>query len=290
MEIYQLRSFIKIAEVQNLTKSAVALHISQSALSSQIKALEEEFEISLFNRTPKGMFLTEHGEALLKHAKNITSSANNMTEAASLIKNRLAGNFKLGINTDAEFLQISKIKRRTNIAMPDVRLSFVSTQSYETLQVLKHLDVDAGFHYGYLNSKDVYTKDLMDVVIRVVIPLEFIEKDDDLTTDHVATLPWIWTSCQCPFHVTFQQELDNKGLQVNKTSDAVDENIVRELVKSGTGVAIMRQDEASELEKRGYVKIWDGFQFTVPLKVSCLKERKNEKKIQEVFSTIEDLF
>ncbi len=291
MEIYQLRSFIKIAEVKNLTKSAGALNISQSALSSQIKSLEDEFQISLFNRTPKGMFLTEHGESLLKHAKIIASSAVNMTEAASLLKNKISGNLKIGINTDPEFLNISKIKRKITMAMPDIRLSFVSSQSFETHQILKRLDIDAGFHYGSIESPEIHTIDLIDVVIRVVIPKEFINNDvKKLTTDDVVSFPWIWTSCQCPFHITFQKELDRYGLKVNKTSDAVDENIVRELVKAGTGVAIMRQDEACYLEKKGYIKVWDGIQFTVPMKISCLKERKEEKKIQEVFAMISKIF
>lgn len=65
MELYQLKSFLAIVREQNLTRAADALNLSQSALSSQIKALEEELGLRLFKRSSRGMTLTHQGEALL---------------------------------------------------------------------------------------------------------------------------------------------------------------------------------------------------------------------------------
>ena len=69
MEIYQLKSFLEIAKVQNLTRAAENLHISQSALSSQIKMLEEEFGVSLGPVEAKRLQI---GEALSReYAKSV---------------------------------------------------------------------------------------------------------------------------------------------------------------------------------------------------------------------------
>ncbi|OQY25121.1 MAG: hypothetical protein B6I37_02155 [Desulfobacteraceae bacterium 4572_35.2] len=50
MELYQLQSFVVIAQTQNLTRAAKTLNLSQSALSSQLKALEEDLDMVLFKR------------------------------------------------------------------------------------------------------------------------------------------------------------------------------------------------------------------------------------------------
>ena len=69
MELYQLRSFVAVAEAGHLTRAADRLHISQPAVSAQIKALEEELEVELFQRRSSGMALTAAGKRLLGEAQ-----------------------------------------------------------------------------------------------------------------------------------------------------------------------------------------------------------------------------
>lgn len=71
MEFHQLTAFQTVARTGNLTRAAEALHLSQSALSTQIKNLEEELGVALFARQAKGMRLTRAGEMLLPHAESV---------------------------------------------------------------------------------------------------------------------------------------------------------------------------------------------------------------------------
>lgn len=61
MELYQLRTFVTVADTGNLTQAAERLFTSQPTVSAYIKALEEQLDIKLFDRTPKGMRLTDNG-------------------------------------------------------------------------------------------------------------------------------------------------------------------------------------------------------------------------------------
>lgn len=59
MELYQLKTFLIIARTGNLTRAATELHASQPTVSGQLKALEEELNVVLFERTPRGMVLIQ---------------------------------------------------------------------------------------------------------------------------------------------------------------------------------------------------------------------------------------
>ena len=75
MEIYQLRAFIAVARTGHMTRAAEQLHLTQSAVSKQLKALEEEFGASLFERTPSGMTLSAVGRRLMPLAKRTLEAA-----------------------------------------------------------------------------------------------------------------------------------------------------------------------------------------------------------------------
>jgi len=74
MELYQLRSFVTVAELGQLTRAAERLHVSQPALSAQIKSLEDELGTVLFERGAGGMALTPAGRHLLPQAERVLRS------------------------------------------------------------------------------------------------------------------------------------------------------------------------------------------------------------------------
>lgn len=74
MELRHLTYFVAVAERLNFSRAAEALHVAQPAISQQIRALEQELGISLFDRISKRVTLTEAGRALLPHARQILSA------------------------------------------------------------------------------------------------------------------------------------------------------------------------------------------------------------------------
>jgi len=75
MEIYQLRTFVTVAQQGHLTQAAEVLHLSQPAVTAQIKAIEEEVGMPLFERTAGGVVLTLAGQELLPQAQDILAAA-----------------------------------------------------------------------------------------------------------------------------------------------------------------------------------------------------------------------
>src|SRR5581483_10140494 len=94
MELYQLRTFAAVAELGSLTQAAERLHLSQPAASSQIKLLEEELGVRLFERKPSGLALTKAGQSLLPEIQKLIATANNVVARARTLRGELAGSLK----------------------------------------------------------------------------------------------------------------------------------------------------------------------------------------------------
>jgi DNA-binding transcriptional LysR family regulator len=290
MEIYQLQSFIAVSETGNLTRAARRMNISQSALSSQIKALEAELGVDLFIRQPKGMQLTRMGMDLLFDAGAVVRASLQMKQKAMDLQTRVAGVLNIGINTDPKFLQVSDISRRMTEKMPVVNLSFLESQTFETVQMLKKEKIDVGYHYGLIQEESIFSLTLSMVDVCVVIPADMAEHRENADIEIIAGLPWVWTRHGCPFHMEFHKRLKGKNIKLNQVTDAVEENIVKELVKSGTGVALMRKDEALDLVREQTAIIWKGFGIQMPLGIACLEKRKAEKIISGFLDVIKEKY
>ena len=98
MELYHLRTFIAVASEQNLTRAAQKLFISPSSVSSHIKGLEEELNVELFIRTPRGMHLTRAGEFLKQKAENALCTVEDFTRSARAFCDQPSGCVRFGIN------------------------------------------------------------------------------------------------------------------------------------------------------------------------------------------------
>ncbi len=108
MKIRVLRYFMAIAREENMTRASEQLHISQSALSKEIKKLEEELGHTLFIRTNKNMKLNDEGMLLRKRASDILTMVDKTAEEFSMLDNITGGEIRIGC---AESIQIKYLAR-----------------------------------------------------------------------------------------------------------------------------------------------------------------------------------
>src|SRR6266853_863710 len=85
MELRHLRYFIGVAEEENVSRAALKLHVSQPALSRQIRDLEDEIGFSLLERTAKSVRLTEAGRAFLDNARALLQNADEAVTKARAV-------------------------------------------------------------------------------------------------------------------------------------------------------------------------------------------------------------
>ena len=134
MEIRVLKYFITVAQEQSFSKAAKVLNISQPALSKQIKDLEEEYQITLFNRTTRSLSLTEEGQLFKVHVKEILNLVNKTEYYLKNTKKYISGDIYLGCSESEANRIVMKAIGKTQKTI--LLLSFIFT--VEMLNTLKN--------------------------------------------------------------------------------------------------------------------------------------------------------
>src|SRR5271168_3821254 len=99
MELRHLRYFVAIAEERSFTRAAERLWITQPGLSTQIRRLERELGVQLFERHTRGADLTDAGELLLERARAALAAADVARATGRDIESGIAGSVRLGLST-----------------------------------------------------------------------------------------------------------------------------------------------------------------------------------------------
>jgi DNA-binding transcriptional LysR family regulator len=278
MELYQLKSFLVIAREQNLTRAAEQLHVSQSALSSQMKQLEGTLGLALFRRTARGMEVTEGGRELLTLAEGVLEAAQKLRLRALSLQQGVGESVAIGLNADPTFLRIGAINRRLALLHKDLNVYFVTSQTVRTAQLLRQGQLDLAFFYGDSADADIRHLRLERVRICVVIPAQ-LTSEPIADWPQLAALPWIWGE-ESPFYGALAEQFAQRRLHPNQVVQTMDEFIVKELVLDGQGLAVMREDEARALVADGKVTIWERGWMTVPLRLAWLEKNGEKKRVR----------
>lgn len=145
MDLRQLSYFIAAAEERNLGRAAERLHMSQPPLTRQIKALEEEVGAHLFERTPRGMLLTQAGEALLQDARDIFGLVEQASDRARRAGGGTTGRIDVGLHGSAMFGVVPQVLTRFSDAHPEVEVSLYQGQTHQQVTAIRQRRVLIGF-------------------------------------------------------------------------------------------------------------------------------------------------
>ncbi|MET0082556.1 MAG: LysR family transcriptional regulator [Sedimenticola sp.] len=290
MELYQLKTFIKVADEGHLTRAAEQLFTSQPAISAHIKALEEELGVVLFQRTPKGMILTPEGELLYQQARQTLEAAESLKIQARALQDELVGDVRLGVHTDFEFMRIGGLHHRLAETYPRVRPHFIQSMSSIIVPDIRKGNLDGGFFFGPCNFGDLSVTRLLDVPMTIVAPVDWRERIEGADIRQLAELPWVYTSETCPFHAVSMTLFENVDVEPAKVAFVDSEDAVRELIRSGVGVSLLRRDDAQRAQREGYGCCWSGGTPGIELQFAVQKRRGSEPLINAVSEVIRQVW
>jgi DNA-binding transcriptional LysR family regulator len=145
VELRQIRSFLSVAETLHFGRTAALIHISQPALSLQIRALEEEIGVPLFARNRRKTTLTEAGVAFRKEAAAAMSQLDLAIRKSRLAANGKLGFLRVGFIFTAGFEIVPSIVRQFRSLNPEVEFSLRSIPTATQVRMLETGSLDIGF-------------------------------------------------------------------------------------------------------------------------------------------------
>lgn len=256
MELYQLRTFVAVAREGNLTRAAEKLFTSLPAVSAQVKALEEEFGVQLFRRTPRGMELTPAGDRLLEEAGRTLAAAERVREAAAQARGEVSGVVRMGTVSDPLMLRLGDVLVRLAERHPGIAMRLSQGISGQVLDGVRRGEIDCGYLLSAERPDDLALERLAPVAFVAALPPRHAAEAASLTLESVTAMPWVAMPPRCATRPLLEALFREAGRAPRLDRQADSEASVRSLVASGMGAGLMREDLARAAEDAGEVVVW----------------------------------
>jgi len=243
MELRHLKYFVAVAEEENVTRAALKLHVSQPALSRQVRDLEEELGFSLLERGANSMRLTEGGRAFLVEARAILQRADAAVKAARAIANGNMGELHIGYAPSLTARILPPALRMFQAEKPDVRVIWHDQSTQEMLSGLRANQLHLAFLVHPMRNmmKGLHFQELaLDPVRLALAPSHPLAEKRSVTTAEALHLPLItYSRKEYPeYHELLKRVFgaETGKLRIMEEHDSVTSLIAA--VEAGSGAAL----------------------------------------------------
>jgi DNA-binding transcriptional LysR family regulator len=170
VELRQLRYFVAVAEELHFSRAAARLHLAQSALSAQIRALEGELGGPLLTRSTRRVALTPAGETLLHEARGILASTDRALERTRALARGEGGSVVIGSLGPAPGELLARLLARFSDRHPDVRVELRAFDFNDTVLGLRRGRAHLAFLHAPIDEPDLEVTPLLSEPRMVVLP------------------------------------------------------------------------------------------------------------------------
>lgn len=281
VELRQLRYFIKSADLLNFTEAAKSLCITQSTLSQQIKQLEEELHILLFERIGKKVYLTEAGESFLPYARKTIQDTEYGIQQLLDLQHIQTGVLKIGVTYSLSTILTNTIMRFSKM-YPHIKLEVTYQTATDLIVLLKEHKVDFVLSfkplgkYEQLEDKTLFESSLS-LIVHPHHPLAALKK---VSLEKIKEYPLVLPSPGLNARSVLDNVLHAKQMELSPQVELNEANILLQLVKTGHWVTILSKATIYGLEDLKAVPITEkGFEMHASL--LWLKGSYQKKSAQE---------
>lgn len=189
---FRLRVFCSVATFSSFTKAAEEMFITQPAVTKNIKELESELGIRLFNRIANKITLTEAGRLLLHYTEHVLVLDKKFMFDLGILKQKFTGDLKLGASTTIGQYVLPPILAKFKNEQPEIELSLLNdnTQRIETALINRQLDL--GIVEGNSkNSQLKYIPFIKDEIVAVAHSSQPLFEKDEITLEELKKIPLV---------------------------------------------------------------------------------------------------
>lgn len=294
MDYSALRAFVTVAREGNLTRAAERLFLTQPALSLQIKKLQGGLDLVLFERTSRGMRLTDAGRKLLPAAERALNAMAEFGATATNLKGQISGRLRLGTIVDPEFLRLGAFLGLLADRHPGLAFELRHGMSGAMAREVELGTLDVSYALGFPGLPELRDRfhaiTLTRFAYRVVAPPGWGAQVRGKGWRELAALPWIATPPESVHHRLLERVFSAEGVQPNAVARVDLEPSMLDLVKSGVALALARDSLALRAAHAEGVVIADAVSLEAELGFIALKNRSNESAIAAALDAMAEVW
>lgn len=305
-DLQLLRAFVAVARDGSVSRAAARLHLSQPAVSLQLKSLAEQLDLPLFRRLARGLELTPEGQALLPRAQRVLGGLADFNQAATQLQHVVVGTLRLGTILDPAFIRLGEFLRRMVEIAPQAQIDLRQAMSGDVMSRIDNGSLDVGFHLDTASCGDAdadaasgrrsatyedrfMARTLTLFTYCVVAPAGWGARIEGRDWQGLAGLPWLSTPEQSVHHRLLSTVFGPgslTGLEPPRVARVDQEASMIELVKSGVGLSLMRDSIAIRESQAFGLEIAERIGLKCALTFICLRDRHDEAVIAAAWEAL----
>lgn len=252
MELRQLITFRTVASTLNFTRAAEVLGYVPSNVTMQIKALEDELGVRLFDRLGKQLVLTAAGKRFLTHIQGVL---NKLDEARSVVHDNevLSGTLTISANEVICAYRLPAVFQRFRSQHPGVRLIFRSVPNQELKQTLFEGTADVVFMLDEpIRSSGLAVEPLVEETFRLfAAPDHPLAKRTELQLEDFHGEVFLTNEKGCPYRTMFDRSFEKEGIDSITYLEFQSAEAIKQCAISGIGIAFLPEIVAEAEAERG---------------------------------------
>ncbi len=251
MDLKQLRALTTVAETGNVTRAATLLNIVQPALSRQLRLLEEDLGVTLFERGRRGMELTPAGRRMLDHARQILDQVEKARAEVTPSAGSVGGIVVLGLLASTATVLSGALVAAVRERYPGIRLRLLVGYDGQLLEWLENGIVDATLLYEQTPASTT-VRPLLEAELWAVAPAAAgLTRQPSLRVETVAAHPFIFPSAPHRVRTLTEQAAARRGLAFQVVAETNSLDVQKGLVAAGLGWTILPAVAVSAEVERG---------------------------------------
>jgi len=276
MEFRQLNTFITVADLNSFTRAAYILGYTQPTVTSQIRLLESELGVRLFERIRKNISLTHEGEKFLVYSRQII---NMCEEAKNTVKHQSVpkGVLTIGAFESLCTTRIQGILKELYSEYPGIEIILKTIKSTEYKKLLLDNQIDVAFCLDRMITSSDFIVELAisEPLALLVEPNHPLAKSLRVYPQNIVDYTLILAEKDCSYRKTIMTILSDCGLTPKSIMEIGSIQAIKQLAISGLGIILLPKITVEEeLSKRQLVELnWCGPSFDFFTQVICHKDK-----------------
>ena len=246
MNYERLKTFIAVAEKKSFSEAGKILFVTQPTITSQIKALEEELNTKLFERTTKKVAMTESAIILFKYAKEIIRLSDSAQKEILKIEDIIHGDLSMGCSlTIGEYILPMYLKK-FKVLYPLIHMSVDISNSNKIVANLKDQLIDVGLIETPIDDPQIIVDPfLADELILIAAPNYFATNEREISINRLRNIPLIMREKGSGTRAVVETYLNQAGISIDELNVVMElgsTESIKATVESGLGVSIISKN------------------------------------------------